>query len=188
MSPSTRVHGRWQLRLAAAVLAEGGVVLHATEAVWGLACDPHNASAVARLLQIKRRAVGKGLLLIGGDSRDFAPEMAMLSPAQQEQLLTSWPGGNSWLLPNRQFPAWVSGDHSTVGVRVPGHAQARALCVEFGGPLVSSSANLSGRPAPRHRWHALRDMGQLVDHVLPGEVSGAAAPSQIRQLDGQRLR
>lgn len=55
----------WHLKLAVRALRAGGLVLHATEGVWGLACDPFNASAVSRLLDLKGRAVGKGLILIG---------------------------------------------------------------------------------------------------------------------------
>lgn len=179
---------QWHLQLAAQVLWGGGVVLHATESVWGLACDPMNHHAVARLLAIKQRDVGKGLLLIGAAQETFAPQLAALTEQQRERVAQSWPGGVSWLLPNTQYPAWVTGQHSAVGVRVPGHAQARALCAAFDGPLVSTSANLSGHPAPKGVWQARRAMGQRVDYVLPGCVGGAANPSQILSLRGKQLR
>jgi len=51
---------------ATALLQRGGVIAYPTEAVWGLGCDPCNESAVRRLLALKRRAVGKGLILIAG--------------------------------------------------------------------------------------------------------------------------
>ena len=174
--------------MAVAHLHAGGVVLHATESVWGLACDPHNRYAVARLLRLKRRSVNQGLLLIGADADAFAPEMALLNQAQRQRILASWPGGHSWLLPNQQFAAWIGGRHLNVGVRVPGHSQARRLCSAFAGPLVSTSANLSGRPAPTNRFQAQSAMGALVDYRLPGETNGAPAPSQITTLDGVRLR
>lgn len=178
----------WHLQLAAQVLQGGGVVLHATESVWGLACDPHNHQAVAQLLALKQRDVNKGLLLIGADSNDFAAELSMLAGSDRERVLESWPGGVSWLLPNRQYPVWVTGEHSNVGVRVPGHVQAQRLCAAFGGALVSTSANISGQPAPKGAWQAQRSMGQRVDYVLPGAVGGAAKPSQILSLEGKQVR
>ncbi|MEZ5594889.1 MAG: Sua5/YciO/YrdC/YwlC family protein [Pseudomonadales bacterium] len=54
----------------------GGVVLHATEGVWGLACDASDTTAVSRILTIKRRAATKGLILIGGLAAAFADELA----------------------------------------------------------------------------------------------------------------
>lgn len=179
---------RWHLRLAAQVLQGGGVVLHATESVWGLACDPHNHQAVAQVLALKQRDVSKGLLLIGATADDFAAELAPLTAPDHKRVMQTWPGGVSWLLPNREYPVWVTGKHSSVGVRVPGHTQARALCAAFGGALVSTSANISGHAAPRGVWQAQRAMGQRVDYVLPGAVGGAAKPSKILSLQGQQVR
>lgn len=178
----------WPLRRAAETLQAGGVVLHATESVWGLACDPFNHYAVAQLLALKRRNVKQGLLLIGATPDDFAVELAPLAKADQRRVLHSWPGGVTWLLPNIQYPVWVTGQHHSVGVRVPGHPQAQALCAAFGGAIVSTSANFSGHPAPKGRWQAQRSMGQRVDYVLPGRVGGAAKPSQILSLQGQQVR
>ena len=56
-------------------LRQGGVVAHATEGVWGLACDPFDCQAVARILAIKGRSPDKGLILIGGSADCFAPEL-----------------------------------------------------------------------------------------------------------------
>ena len=178
----------WHLQLAAQVLHGGGVVLHATESVWGLACDPHNHHAVAQVLALKQRDVSKGLLLIGATADDFAAELARLDPVDQQRVRQSWPGGVSWLLPNYAYPAWVVGQHSNVGVRVPGHVQARNLCAAFGGALVSTSANVGGQPAPKGFWQAQRSMGQRVDYVLAGAVGGAANPSQILSLQGEQVR
>lgn len=185
---SKQVSGDWQLRLAAQTLAAGGVVLHATESVWGLACDPFNHHAVARLLALKHRRMQQGLLLIGATADDFATELAGLSAVDHKRVVQSWPAGVSWLLPNSQYPIWITGQHQTVGVRVPAHSQARDLCVAFGGAIVSTSANISGRPAPKGRWQAQRSMGQRVDYVLHGAVGGAANPSQILGLQGDQIR
>ena len=60
---------------AADILAEGGVVAHALEGVWGLACDPFDAGAVARVLDLKGRPVAKGLIVIGASPEVFAAEI-----------------------------------------------------------------------------------------------------------------
>ena len=56
--------GHFNVAPAAALLRRGGVIAYPTEAVWGLGCDPRNEAAVLRLLQIKQRDIGKGLILI----------------------------------------------------------------------------------------------------------------------------
>ena len=178
----------WPLRCAARVLRAGGLVLHPAEGVWGLACDPSNAGAVARLLRVKRRELGKGLVLVGSGVTDFAPELEPLPDAQRKQVTRTWPGAVTWVLPSERFPVWITGDHATVAVRVPGHPLTRALARAFGGPVVSTSANRSGMPAPRNVWLARRNMGALVDHVLGGETLGRGSASEIRTLQGARLR
>lgn len=188
---SLRGSGWWQLELAVAALRAGGLVLHATEGVWGLACDPLRAAAVARLLRVKSRAPDKGLIVIGADAETFAPELDALNAPQREEVLASWPGRVTWLLPSDRFPHWITGGRDTVAVRVPGHAQARALCRKFGGPLVSTSANASGLPAIRRRLQAraFASRHQGIDYVLPGETSaGSSGPSEIRDPHGNILR
>ena len=183
----------WHLKLAARALAGGGLVMHATEGVWGLACDPFNAQAVSRLLDLKGRSVEKGLIVIGSAPDDFSPELAAIESGQRQSVLDSWPAAETWILPNRQFPFWITGTHTGVAVRIPGHSQARALAAAFGGPLVSTSANPSGLPAPTS---ALKARGIFhrgtfpgwTDYILPGEVLLPGSPSRIRTLAGEALR
>jgi len=184
-----RPEQKFQLGVAENVLRSGGVVAHATEAVWGLACDPFDAAAVARVLELKRRSVSKGLIVIGADAAVFAAELARVDDVTATRVARSWPGPETWLLPNHSFPTWITGGREEVAVRVPGHQQSRQLCADFGGPLVSTSANLSGRPEARNELTVRRYFGAYVDYVLPGQVAGASAPSRIRHaMSGRRLR
>ena len=179
---------QWQLTQAATRLRAGGVILHATEGVWGLACDPFDQSAVARLLTLKGRSVRKGLIVIGADEAHFADELNALQPAQRDAVGSSWPGAVTWIVPNVSFPYWITGGRAEVAVRVSGHPQARALCARFGGPLVSTSANPSGRPSALNALKARAYFPRGVDYVLPGEVLQAGVPSSIRRLSGELLR
>ena len=184
---------RWHLGLARRALNGGAIVMHAAEGVWGLACDPFDARAVARLLALKARPVEKGLILIGAAAAAFEPELAALPAPERERIRSSWPGAVTWILPNRQFPCWITGANPGVAVRVPGHPQARALAQAFGGPLVSTSANPSGFPAPvsalkARRLMATRDFPGANDYILPGEVQMPGSPSRIQTPAGELLR
>ena len=182
------MNASWPLRRAAELLRSGAVVLHATEGVWGLACDPMNMRAVARVLSIKERSPSKGLIVIGDCAERFADELSALAEAERAVVAQSWPGPNTWLVPNQRFPGWITGGSNRVAVRVPGHAQARALCVAFDGALVSTSANRSGLPSPVNAWSARRAMAAAVDYVLAGETLGNRQPSTIRVADGTVVR
>ena len=120
---------------AAACLQSGGVIAHATEGVWGLACDPYNDDAVRRILAIKGREAAKGMLLIGGGPTDFQAALEELTPKIMAQVLASWPGHVTWLLPGDAFPQSIKGQHSTIACRVPDHAQARGIASAFGSAM-----------------------------------------------------
>ncbi len=162
---------------------------HATEGVWGLACNPFDGRAVARLLAVKNRDPGKGLILIGAAASFFEPELAALSPRHRAEVEASWPGAVTWLVPNARFPWWIDGGGShRVAIRVPGHDQARAICAAFGGPLVSTSANPSGRPSTANILRVRRWFQSRIDYVVPGRTSARNRPSELRTLDGSVLR
>lgn len=183
------INEAFHLGVAADALRSGGIVAHATEGVWGLACDPFDAAAVSRLLDLKGRSIRKGLILIGADESDFAPELAALSELDAARVRRTWPGPETWLVPNRQFPSWITGGRSSVAVRVPGHVQARTLCAIFGSALVSTSANPTGRPPAQTELAVRRYFSHEIDQVLHGELAGSAAPSRIRDaVSGARLR
>lgn len=178
----------FHVRRAVRHLRRGGVVAHATEGVWGLACNPFDRSAVGRILALKGRSPSKGLIVIGAGADCFAPELEPLPVADRRMVEASWPGAVSWILPNRRFPAWIAGSGGDVAARVPGHAQARRLCAGFGGPLVSTSANPSGRPATANALRVRLWFQGRIDYLLPGRTQGRQGPSQLRTLAGDVLR
>lgn len=173
--------------LAGRRLRAGQVIAYPTEGVWGLGCDPHDPVAVERLLAIKRRPVAKGLILVAADIAQFEPYLTGLEANLRARLHASWPGPFTWLVPDNGYaPAWIRGHHSAVALRVSAHPLVAALCRAFGGPLVSTSANRSGRATPRHRWQVLRQLPEL-DYCLPGALGGAGQPSEIRDLLSNRV-
>lgn len=172
-----------QLRLAAHTLGAGGVVACPTEAVWGLSCDPDNEGAVARILELKRRPVSKGLILVAASESQLGFLLSDLTAEQRERLSASWPGPNTWLVPHRErLQPWIYGEHETVALRVSAHPVVRGLCQAWGGPLVSTSANPGGARAPVAAFQVRRYFGDGLDYILPGAVGGSERPSQIRDL------
>ena len=178
-----------EVQCAIAILMTGGVVAHACEGVWGLACDAFSFASVKRILKLKRRPIRNGLILVGGQATEFSAELAGLSEEQREKVMNSWPGPETWIMETHRFPAWITGGRGTVAVRVPGHEQAREMACRFGGPLVSTSANLSGEESKTRQEEVAKGFGRLVDYVLPGSTSTSLGPSRIRvAATGEVLR
>jgi L-threonylcarbamoyladenylate synthase len=168
---------------AVGLLRRGGVVAYPTEAVWGLGCDPMDEVAVLRLLDIKQREVGKGLILVAAaiGQLDGVVDWDGLRSARREAVLASWPGPHTWVVPAMpRVPRWVKGDHAGVAVRVSAHPTVSALCRAFGGPLVSTSANPAGTPPPRSADGIDRGLRAQIDAVVVGDTSGLARPTPIR--------
>lgn len=168
-------------------LAAGGVLAYPTEAVWGLGCDPFNEQAVNTILQLKNRAVGKGVILIAGSLDQVAFLLQDLQPEHITQLRHTWPGAHTWLVPHKnRVPSFIHGDFDTVAVRVSAHPVVQALCSRFGGPIVSTSANPQGLPEARTQLKARSYFSHnRFGHRLnfcSGSVGKAAKPSKIQHL------
>jgi len=172
------------LQRAAHILKQGGIVAYATEYCFGLGCDPFNRNAVFRLLRLKHRPVKKGLIVLAANTDQLAPYATNL-PASA---LASWPGPHTWLLPVRPgVPAWITGRHDKIALRVTAHAQAAALCLAADMAIVSTSANRAGEVPARTKREVARRFGRLVDFILPGHVGTAMAPTPIRDALTDRL-
>lgn len=174
------------------VLHQGGVIAYPTEAVFGLGCDPQQDAAIEKLLALKQRPADKGLILIAAEERQLYPylDLQQISEATWQRVRASWPGHVTWLLPVAStVSTLLRGVHSTLAVRVTTHAQVQTLCTAFGGPLVSTSANLAGQSPARTVQEVIQQFDDQLDAVLAGDTGGADKPSEIRDaLTGRILR
>lgn len=177
-----------RIRQAVRALRRGGVIAYPTEGVWGLGCDPFDPDAVARVLKLKQREVSKGLILVAATFEQFAPYLRAISPEQRQRLHDSWPGPQTWVVPHGgTLPDWITGYKPTVAMRVSAHPLVAALCRAFGGPIVSTSANPSGRAPARSALQVRRYFADRLDYVLQGELGGQVGPTPIRDLISDRL-
>lgn len=179
----------WRVQQVARVVRNGGVIAYPTEAVWGLGCDPWNAEAVERLLALKVRPIDKGLILVADSIGQFDFLLEDFPELWLDRLASTWPGPNTWLVPHQnRLPAWITGQHNSVALRVSGHPLVRDLCA-LTGPLVSTSANPAGRPPARTRLRIQQYFPGQLDAVLAGRLGGRKNPSVIRDLvSGQVVR
>ncbi|MBX2857238.1 MAG: Sua5/YciO/YrdC/YwlC family protein [Cellvibrionaceae bacterium] len=184
----------WQshprVRLCGQAVKRGEVIAYPTEAVWGLGCDPFNRVAVEAILRLKRRAASKGLIIVAASVKQVDFLLEKLSQAQRLQLENSWPGPNTWLVPHfKRIPPWVSGASTSVAVRVSAHPVVQALCSVYGGPIVSTSANVQAKPPAKTALAVRRYFKGCPLVYSPGDIGGREKPSVIRDLlNGQVIR
>ena len=182
-------YAQWRLPLLRSVLDGGRVVACPAEGVWGLSCDPYSEAAVDDLLTLKQRSVRKGLIVVAADAAMFDGVLSYLSPDERDRVCASWPGPNTWLVPNHGvFPGWITGDSTDVAIRVTSALPLKGLSESFGGALVSTSANPAGLPPPQYLWALRRYFGVTLP-ALPGMLEQAGKPSTIRRIgDGTIVR
>jgi L-threonylcarbamoyladenylate synthase len=122
------------------------------------------------------------LILIAASQQQLSPYIddSSLTPAQQARIAASWPGPTSWVFPAAATtPEWLTENFSSIAVRVSDHPVVQQLCRQFGKPLVSTSANLSGQPAISDIGLLHRQLGDKVSHIVPGATNPAQQPSTI---------
>lgn len=180
----------WHLRQAARAINAGGIIAYPTEAIYGLGCHPLNPEAVFKLLRLKQRSVTKGLILIADCVESLQPFVDTLSEPAMSPVLESWPGAATWLIPARPgVPYWLTGEHTTLAVRVTAHPIAAALCRVAGTPLVSTSANISSHTPARTPLEVRLRCENGIDLILHGETGGLKKPTPIRDaLSGRVVR
>jgi L-threonylcarbamoyladenylate synthase len=177
-----------QLDDARACLRQGKILAYPTEAVYGLGCDPFNQQAVDKLLVLKQRNADKGFIVLIANWDQLAPLIAQVSDEILQVVSDTWPGPVTWVFPkSSRIPSSISGLHECIAIRMTAHPLARELCIN--GPIISTSANLSGCE-PAHDLASL--YGQFpfgVDVFLDGSLGGLSQPSQIYDaLSRHRLR
>ncbi|HFE38603.1 MAG TPA: tRNA threonylcarbamoyladenosine biosynthesis protein RimN [Gammaproteobacteria bacterium] len=169
------------LRKADVILSQGGIIAYPTEAVFGLGCDPMNQQAVERLLSIKNRPLDKGLILVAANIAQLMPYIDTLPLPLFNKVMQTWPGAVNWLLPsNPHSPDYLRGQHELQAVRVSNHPVVSAICLQFGGAIVSTSANLNNRPPAKTSIQARLRFGKKINHVINGKVGTQTQPCEIR--------
>ncbi len=186
--PKGHAVNRWHILHTVDVIRRGGVIAYATEAVFGLGCDPRNCDAVKRLLQLKQRKPEKGLILIASAFEQIEPFILPLDTKTQKRINKTWPGPTTWLLPVRpEVPHWITGGQKKIAIRITAHPQANALCEAFGGPLVSTSANRHKQQAARITMQVRRIFTDQLDYILPGKVGTQNNPTEIRDAESNQI-
>ncbi|MDH4048994.1 MAG: L-threonylcarbamoyladenylate synthase [Gammaproteobacteria bacterium] len=167
------------LQRAARIVRAGGVVAYPTEGVYGLGCLPQADEAVQHILSIKQRDPAMGLILIAADSSQLEEWVASGVPTAD--LYSSAERPVTWIVPAAaSVSTLIRGNHEGLAVRITSHPVARALCLAADSAIVSTSANVSGRPTSRNLHVLRRQFGHLVDCVVAGRCGPAGGASEIR--------
>ncbi len=161
------------------ILSRGGVVAYPTDTLYGLAADPRSDGALERLFAAKERDEGNPVPLIAADLEQ-AREVCRLGPVHLRLARAFWPGPLTLVgeAGPQLSPRLLAGGTS-VAVRVPAHAVARAIARAFGFCITATSANRSGDPAPADAAGVAAAIGSRLDAIADGGPARGGAPSTL---------
>jgi L-threonylcarbamoyladenylate synthase len=164
---------------AVETLRSGGIVLYPTDTVWGIGCDATNPEAVRRIYELKQRSDAKSMLVLVG------------SEGELQRTVENIPDAAWMLIEAAVNPLTIIYDHpvglatellaGSVGVRITSELFSRTLCQRLRRPIVSTSANISGRKTPATFAEISPEIIDGVDYVVSyrRDDTRRACPSNI---------
>ncbi|MBU1089264.1 threonylcarbamoyl-AMP synthase [Patescibacteria group bacterium] len=171
---------------AVLVLKSGGIVAHPTDTVWGLACDAANPKAIQKIHALKNSDPAKPLLL-NLPSKNYLGKIGRKLCRAKILAREFWPGSLS-LLVAAKLTSEISRGKSKIGVRLPDHRLSNALAKKFGAPLITTSANLSGRKVAKNADAVAKIFGNKVDLILDDGSESKNLPSTLVDVSGSEVK
>ncbi|HIH40588.1 MAG TPA: threonylcarbamoyl-AMP synthase [Halobacteria archaeon] len=161
------------------LLKHGDVVVYPTETVYGLGCDIYSKNAVKKIYEIKKRPSDKPLSIAVADF-DTIEDLAFIPNRDILRILLSRPI-TVVLKKKRSVPDYITGNSNKIGIRLPQHPIAYDLIKNFGSPITSTSANISGGAPPKSIDQVMLD----IPFIDGGVVSGI--PSTVVDLIDKKI-
>jgi L-threonylcarbamoyladenylate synthase len=174
---------REEIEKALEVLKRGGIILYPTDTVWGIGCDSGNASAIKKIFDLKQRDDSKSLIcLVNNYSMlerhvDNVPRMAYTILDIADKPTTIIYDNPAGIAEN------LVADDNTLAIRIVDHEFCKKLIRYLGRPIVSTSANITGKPTPK----SFKDIDEAVlkgvDYIVNlDQQKNGGNPSTIIKL------
>ncbi len=168
-----------QVEKGITILKKGGIVAFPTDTVYGLGCDALRRSAVEQIYKVKRRSRHLPLPLLLSDMSQVTDVAKPLSGIALSLARRFWPGALTLVLAKSDsLPLYLSSS-GTVAVRIPNHPVCLALIQGIGGPLVGTSANVSGSYSPSTADEVRQQLGDEIDLIIDGGTCPGGQESTI---------
>ncbi|HVW97740.1 MAG TPA: L-threonylcarbamoyladenylate synthase [Mucilaginibacter sp.] len=166
------------------VIQGGGIILYPTDTIWGIGCDASNTEAVNRIYQLKQRDEAKSMIILLDTANKLESYVTDVNPLAydliefaERPLTLVMPGAKNI------SPALINADGS-IGIRVVRNKFCEQLINRLRKPLVSTSANISGRPSPQYFSQIEQEIIDGVDYVvnIDQQEKEIKTPSTIMRL------
>jgi L-threonylcarbamoyladenylate synthase len=157
---------REEVAKALKIVQDGGIILYPTDTIWGIGCDAINTEAVKKIYSLKQRDEAKSMIILLDTVNKLESYVSNVNPLAfdlieyaENPLTLVMPGAKNI------SPALISNDGS-IGIRVVKNTFCEQLIQRLRKPLVSTSANISGRPSPQYFSQIDQEIIDGVDYVV----------------------
>lgn len=169
---------------ASQIMKQGGVILYPTDTIWGIGCDATKEEAVKKVYAIKQRKDNKSMLVLLDNPAKLSiyvekvPDIAWDLIELSERPLTIIYDGAKNLAPS------LIAEDGSIGIRITNEVFSKELCKQFGKPIVSTSANISGKPSPASFKDIEEEIKKAVDYIVTfrQKENTKSVPSSIIKL------
>lgn len=177
-----------RLNEAAGVLKEGGVIIHPTETVYGIAAIWNNEKAIKKVADLKQRNFHKPFSIMVS-SLEWIFKLSGWKSEQLKSLLQRiFPSPLTLLLPRKSglpIPFWNQFDN--IGFRFPDHPLSLKLIDLVGEPLITTSANIANQPSPKSASEVHECLVKGANLFLDGGDCPLKIPSTVLTFDPRSL-
>ena len=166
------------------IIQDGGIILYPTDTIWGIGCDAANTEAVQKIYKLKQRDEAKSMIILLDTENKLESYIREVNPLAYD-LIEYAENPLTLVMPGAKniSPALIASDGS-IGIRVSKHPFCKQLIQRLRRPLVSTSANISGKPAPQYFAQIEPEIVEGVDYVVDTDQHDMEikTPSTIMRL------
>jgi len=161
---------------AAGFLRVGNVISYPTETFYGLGVDITNEKAIKKLYELKRRDYSLPIAMLVADKAMIEDYIGPVNESVTNLIKAFWPGPLTILFPaGPKISKSLTTNTGKIGIRISSHPVATAIVREFGKPITTTSANLSGYPPSLTTRHVQKYFKDKIDLIIDG---GESEPSR----------
>lgn len=169
------------------ILENGGIILYPTDTVWGVGCDATNEAAVNKIFTLKKRAESKAMIVLLEDENELLNYVEDETVQIFDYIKGIHKPTTVIYSQGKNLANNLLGQDGSVAIRICKDPFCKSLIKQYGKPIVSTSANISGYPTPMCFNDISLDILEGVDYVVKykQEDNETKQPSAIIKWDAQ---
>lgn len=174
------------INTATEVILKGGIILYPTDTIWGIGCNALNPEAVEKIFRLKQRADSKSFIILLAEAKDIFQYVAAPPPDIIDELKNFERPTTVIYEQAVGFPANIIAKDGSIGIRITKDEFCKRLIKKTGLPLVSTSANISGRLSAKTFPEISGEIKAGVDYIVDyrqDDLSAQPASRIIRFLN-----